>query len=268
MKFRKGITDCLQWNKREWLRKNPFVLGPFIQMSDPAVVEILSEAGFNFVIIDREHGQYSIESTRRMIECSMLSGIVPIVRVKQNNEPLIMEVLDAGALGVQIPHISTAEAAEKAVSSAKFHPCGDRGLNPYIRAAGYNTERFPSYMKWANENQFIILQVEGTEGVANIDGILAVEGVDMIFLGPYDLSQSLGMPGKVNNPAVIQKMSEVIAKARARGITVGTFTDNEETALRWIGLGVRYISISYDTKMLLDRARMIVSSIQKDLEEK
>lgn len=226
-------------------------------------MEVLSRAGFDFVILDCEHGPLSIVTLKGLIIACNGSGIVSIVRIKQNYGPAVTEPLDAGALGVQVPHISSSQAASNAIAFAKYHPMGERGVNPYVRAAGYSPEGFSSFIEWANENTLVVPQVEGVEGVANVDGILDVAGVDIIFLGPYDLSQSLGIPGEVHNPAVIQKMQEVISKAQKKGIVVGTFADNEKAAQRWIDLGVRYIAVSYDTKMLLDRATEVVSSLKK-----
>lgn len=252
----------LPWRKKEWLCETPFVLGTFVQSSDPAVVEILSLAGFDFVIVDCGHSPLSIETVRGLMVASMASGIVPVVRIKQNIGPLVMGPLDAGALGVQIPHICNSHDAGEAVKFTKYYPLGERGIDPYVRATGYSPETFRAYLKWANENLLVILQIEGLEGIKNIDGILDVPGLDIVFLGPYDLSQSLGIPGEVDSPAVIQKMQEVISKAKNKGIGLGTFADNEETATKWIDLGVRYIAVGYDTKMLLNGAKTVASSLK------
>ncbi|MBW2154162.1 MAG: hypothetical protein JRH18_21160, partial [Deltaproteobacteria bacterium] len=149
------------WNKKQWLSENRFVLGTFLQFYDTAGVEILSEAGFDFVIIDLEHGTYSAETLKTLIITAHLREIVPVVRVKHNTGQLIMEPLDAGALGVQIPFICTATDVAHAVASAKYHPHGNRGMNPYVRATGYNAETFQTYIRWSNENSIVILQVEG-----------------------------------------------------------------------------------------------------------
>ncbi|MFH0844686.1 MAG: aldolase/citrate lyase family protein [Pseudomonadota bacterium] len=256
------IPYDLKWRKKAWLYERPFVLGTFCQSSDPMVIEILSLAGFDFVVVDCEHGPYSAGDVKGLMVASTAGGIVPIVRVKQKMGPLIVEALDAGALGVLIPHVSRATDAREAVAHARYYPLGERGLNPYIRATGYSPEIFKSYLDWANENLVVIIQVEGLEGVKNIDEILQVPGVDIVFLGPYDLSQSLGMPGQVDDPAVVGKMEEVIFKAKEKKIALGTFVDDEDAAGKWIELGVRFMVVGYDTRMLLNGARAVVSSLK------
>jgi 4-hydroxy-2-oxoheptanedioate aldolase len=252
------------WTKKEWLGNNHFLLGTFVQTSDPTVVEILAWAGFDFVLVDCEHGPLSAESMKGLMVAASASGIVPIVRVKQNNSSLVMEPLDSGALGVQIPHIKSASDARNAVTFARFHPDGERGVNPHVRATHYRPEEFQSYMKWANENNLVVVQVEGVEGVDRIDDILSVEGIDVIFLGPYDLSQSTGVPGQVNHPAVEDRMKTVIQKAKSKGMAVGTFADNAEAARKWLQLGIQYMVIGYETRMLYQGAKATVSVLKND----
>jgi 4-hydroxy-2-oxoheptanedioate aldolase len=242
------------WTKKEWFRKNPFVLGTFVQTSDPAVVEILALAGFDFVLVDCEHGPFSAESMKGLMIASSAAGIVPVVRVKHNNASLVMEPLDSGAVGVQIPHIRTAEDARNAVTFARYHP--------HVRATHYCPEDFQAYMRWSNENSLVVLQVEGVEGVDHIDEILEVKGLDVIFLGPYDLSQSAGVPGEVTHPAVVDRMKGVMVKARNKGIAVGTFADNAEAARKWIDLGIQYMVIGYETRMLFQGAKATVSALR------
>ena len=250
------------WTKKEWLGKNPFLLGTFVQTSDPTVVEILALAGLDFVLVDCEHGPLSVESMKRLMIASSAARIVPVVRVKQNNASLVMAPLDSGALGVQIPHIKTAEDARNAVTFAKYHPMGERGVNPHVRATRYCPEDFQAYMKWSNENSLVVVQVEGVEGVDHIDEILEVKGLDVIFLGPYDLSQSVGFPGEVTHPAVVDRMKGVIQKAQHKGVAVGTFADNAQAAREWINLGIQYMVIGYETRMLFQGAKAAVSALR------
>jgi 4-hydroxy-2-oxoheptanedioate aldolase len=258
---RLGAEMINEWCKQEWLKKK-FVLGTFLQFYDTAAVEILAEAGFDFVVVDLEHGTFSAETVKTLVISAQLNGIVPIVRVKENASQLIMAPLDAGAMGVQIPFICNKADVKKAVTAAKYHPLGSRGMNPFVRGTGYVPERFGAYMEWSNENTVMIHQVEGVEGVNHIDEIVAEPGVDIIFLGPYDLSQSLGIPGKVEDPAVISEMETVVSKAGEKGIAVGTFADTPERAKKWIESGVKYLTVSCDTKMMLDGARAISSVLK------
>lgn len=250
------------WLKQKWLFDRKCVIGTFLQFYDTAGVEILAKAGFDFVVIDLEHGAFSAETVKTLVITADLSGIVPIVRVKENSGQLILGPLEAGALGVQIPFVCNAQDVQNAVSAAKYHPMGSRGMNPFTRATNYDPDTFGACMKWANDNVMMIVQVEGVEGVDHIDEIIAEPGVDVIFLGPYDLSQSLGIPGQVENPVVLEKMESVIAKASEKGIAIGTFADTPERAQRWIDLGIKYVAVSCDSKMLLDGARDITTALK------
>jgi 4-hydroxy-2-oxoheptanedioate aldolase len=262
-KCKSNMSNILSWDKKSWLSKREFRLGTYVQTGEPAVVEILALSNFDFVVIDCEHSALSMEKVRNLIICCTASNIVPFVRVKSNSAHLIMEAIDAGAYGVQIPQISNAKAAKESIRASKYYPLGERGLNPYVRATGYGYHEMSEYMEHANANIITHLLLEGIEGVSNIDDILSTAGVDVIWPGPYDLSQSMGLPGQVEHPDVISKIEEIIKKARANNIAAGIFSDNVRIAKKWIKLGFRLVAVSYETKMLLDRASDIVDSLKK-----
>ena len=158
---------------------------------------------------------------------------------------IISRVLDVGAAGVQIPQITTRAEAEAAIAYAKFHPQGERGVCRYVRAANYSSMDKFRYFQEANEN-LVILQLEGQKALQNMEEILSVPGIDIIFIGPYDLSQSLGLTGQVTHPQVEGKMREIIAACKQRGIAVGTFSDTIENARKWREAGVQYLSYAAD----------------------
>lgn len=252
-------SKTMQWDKAKWFADRPYRLGTYVQTTDTAVVEILAAAGFDFIVIDGEHGPVSIETVKHLILAAKAAGIVSFVRVRRCETDLIMSPLDAGANGVQIPQISDGEAARKAMASAKYDPDGFRGSNPYVRSNRYGADDYIAYVRDANLNTIVIVQVEGIEGIANLDDILAVSGIDVVWVGPYDLSQSMGIPGQVSHPSVLSKMKSVLEKADAHGIVGGTFADGIDSARRWIDLGVKLVAVSYETKMLFDKASEIVA---------
>ncbi len=256
-------SEMVQWDKTKWLAERPYRLGTYVQTTDTAIAEVLAAAGFDFIVIDGEHAPISIETVKQLIVAAKGAGIVPFVRVRRCEPDLIMSPLDAGANGVQIPQISNGKDAEKAVESAKYHPDGQRGSNPYVRANRYGADNYVSYMQRANSNTLIIVQVEGIEGISNLDHILEVPGIDVIWLGPYDLSQSMGVPGQVSHPSVLSKMKSVLKKSASRGIVGGTFADGIDAARRWVDLGVQLIAVSYETKMLFEKASEIVDGVKK-----
>ncbi len=171
------------------------------------------------------------------------------------------EVLDIGAGGVQVPQVSCKSDALMVIKQTKFSPIGERGVCRFVRAANYSAmDRF-DYFRTANDN-IIILQIEGQTGIDNLDEIIEVEGIDVIFIGPYDLSQSLGIVGDIDNPLVEQKMLEIIKKCDEKNIAVGTFTDTIDNAKKWKRLGVKYIAHSVDVGIFYDAVKNLVSKIK------
>lgn len=240
------------------------VIGPFSKTMDPGMVEALGYAGFDFVILDMEHGPNSVETVQSLIRAAVLSGMLPIVRVKEDCAHIMGEVLDIGAGGIQVPQITSAADVLALIKTAKFHPQGARGVCRFVRAAAYSAMDRYEYFKRANE-ALIIIQLEGLQALENLEEILGVlEGVDIIFIGPYDLSQSLGVPGQVGHPLVIQKMQEIVELCAEKQVVAGTFVDTIEDAAKWMALGVRYISYSVDVGILYEAGRSILHSIQME----
>jgi 4-hydroxy-2-oxoheptanedioate aldolase len=238
-----------------------FVLGPFSKTSDPAFIEAMGHAGFDFVVLDLEHGPTSVQHLQHLIRAAELSGIFPIVRVKEHNLSLIGEVLDIGAGGIQAPQISDVQTAQAVVQAAKFSPAGMRGVCRFVRAANYSaTDRF-KYFQEANE-AVVVVQLEGKEALERLEQIIAVSGIDIIFVGPYDLSQSLGVAGQINHPLVIETIKEIVAKCLRRRIIVGTFVDTVADTHKWRDLGVRYLCYSVDVGMFYEKCKQDVETLR------
>lgn len=241
--------------------KKQAAFGPFLKLPNPALVEIIGIAGFDFVIIDCEHGPLDMLVAEEMVRAAKLSGLSAVIRVSENNPALISRALDIGADAVQVPQVSTRTDAEKVVQAAKFAPLGERGVCRYVRAAGYSSVDRQAYFTLANQNTRTIIHIEGEEGMENIQDILQVEGIDVIFIGPYDLSQSLGLPGQVDHPLVVARMREIIDRAREAGKIVGTFVDDVDAARKWLALGVQYIAYSVDTGIIYQSFKEIADSL-------
>lgn len=236
------------------------VIGPFSKTEDPAFIEAMGHAGFDFVILDLEHGPNNVKGIQNLIRAAQITGLLPIVRIKEDTPSLIGEVLDVGAGGIQVPQVTTAEAAREVIKRARFAPEGMRGVCRFVRAADYSSlDRF-AYFRQANE-AVLVLQLEGSEAIRNLDSILEVEGFDIIFIGPYDLSQSLGVAGQIDHPLVAEKMVEIIGKCQAKGVAVGTFVDTIENAIRWKAAGVNYLAYSVDVGIFYEQCRNIRSTV-------
>lgn len=249
------MKDSLKEFRRK-LNDGETVFGTFMKTGDPMFVEAAGISGFDYVILDTEHGPVTIENQQNNIRAAEARNTVPIIRLKDCNENTIGKALDIGAYGIQVPQINTAEEAEKVVKCAKFYPYGMRGVCRFVRAADYSNMDRGEYFE-DSKNLLIILQLEGIGAIKNLDEILDVDGVDILFIGPYDLSQSLGIPGQVNNPIVVNAMREIVEKAKAKGKVVGTFVDTYEDFKLWRDLGLQYLSYSVDVGMYMDICKSV-----------
>lgn len=234
-------------------------LGCFSKTTDSAFVEACGYAGLDFIIIDMEHGPVSYETVHNHVRAAKLGGVHSIIRAKSNDEHSIGSALDSGADGVQVPNVNTVAQAKQAVSAAKFHPKGSRGVCRFVRAAKFGTQDKSDYFSLANE-KLLILQVEGVEGVNNLEEILAIPGIDVLFIGPYDLSQSVGKPGEVDAPEVTELMQKIAEQAKAADVALGTFCDSLENLKKFKQQGFDYIAYSVDVNIFTEACKFIFTS--------
>ena len=245
---------------RNRLKEGNTVYGPFMKSIDASFIEVAGLSGFDFVILDMEHGPTGFSELQNLIRAALITNIIPIVRTSDSDEVSISKPLDLGALGVQIPQVTSSDMAKACIKAARFFPKGERGVCRFVRAAEYSLMQREEYFRKANEI-LIIIQLEGKEAILDIDNILKVEGIDIIFIGPYDLSQSLGVPGQVSHPLVIDAMNNIVKKARSQGVVVGTFTDTPQSAEMWKQAGVQYISYSVDVGIFANACSHLVKEL-------
>ena len=215
--------------------------GLSIMFPSPQMVEMAAGLGFDWVLIDCEHGSISLESVEHLIMAAQAAGLTPIVRPPSRAPKEIHRVMDLGAMGVQVPHVITADDALSAVAAVKYHPQGTRTMAAGIRAQGYGLSMSSDdYIETANRETLVCVQLEDAEAIENVDEILKVEGIDVFFIGPSDLSQSLGFPGNPKAQPVAKAIDETLKKIVAAGHTPGmpASTDALQGAL---ANGVRYI---------------------------
>ena len=242
--------------KNNWIESKKALIGPFVRITKPEVVEMLAMAGFDFGVLDLEHGgAANMNDVYPLLLAAENKGLKLMARIPGVNEMYIKWLLDLGIAGLQIPHIKTKEDAMKAVEYAKFKPVGERGLCRFVRAAEFSRISKEEYITKANDRSIIILQIEGTEGAKNIEEIASVPGVDIIFVGPYDLSQSMGLTGQIWHPDVAKEITRIITICKKKGIATGVFTDTPEGVKHWSELGVKYINYRIDTEMFFDFAK-------------
>lgn len=242
--------------RNSWIQSKSNLIGPFVRIAKPEIIEMLAMAGFDFGVIDIEHGgAVNMNEVYPLILAAENRGIKLIARIPGVSEMHIKWLLDLGIGGLQIPHIKTKEDAQRAVEYSKFHPMGERGLCRFVRAADFSNTSKEEYITKANSKSIIILQIEGVEGAKNIEEITSVEGIDIIFVGPYDLSQSMGLTGQIWHPDVANEITRIIEICKKKGIETGVFTDTPEGIKHWSQLGVKYLNYRIDTEMFLSFAK-------------
>jgi 4-hydroxy-2-oxoheptanedioate aldolase len=231
-------------------------IGIFSKTTDSAFVEAAGLSSLDFIILDTEHGPANWETIHHHVRAAALTPMASIVRVAGVNSHLIGMALDTGADGVQVPNIANATQASQAIQAARFYPKGERGVCRFVRAAGFGEAVKSVYFEAANE-ALLVLQVEGIEGVENIDAILAVPGFDVLFVGPYDLSQSIGRPGEVESREVLALIERIASATTAAGKRLGIFCDTPDALARYRGLHVPYLSYSVDVSLFRDAVALL-----------
>jgi len=247
---------------KEKMRQGKPSLGTWMSMAHPSIAEILAMAGYDWVVIETEHTAIDVSEVLRVIVAIEQRGSVPLVRLAWNDPIQAKAVLDSGAAGVLVPMVNSKADAELAVSMTKYPPLGFRGVG-LARAQGYG-ENFDEYVKHANEDTLLFVQIEHKDAVANIDDILSVPGIDGTFIGPYDLSMSLGIPGQLNHSDLLAAKQKVLEATQSHDLIAGIHFVQPCTAAddcrQAITEGYRFIALGTDILFLGDSAR----SLQKE----
>ena len=223
------------------------VVGTFLQTPHRVAGEFVGSLGFDAVCLEAEHSAYGAEHVQQVVAAVALTAARPLVRVADNEWARIAVALDAGAEGVIVPRVNSAEEARAVARAALYPPAGDRGIGPG-RVTGFGLDAGPAYRARANERNLVGVQVETRAAVDRVDEIAAVDGIDMVFIGPSDLSSSLALePGSPELDAVIARLIE---RSLAAGKLVGIFAGMPEAAARWAGEGVRLVLLASELVFL------------------
>ena len=242
--------------------KNETTIGTFLSIPSSDITEILSLSGFDWLIIDMEHAPISIDKAQSMIQ-TISDEVISIMRPTWNDPVLIKQCLDIGAQGLLIPWINNVEDAENAIKATKYPPQGIRGVGPR-RASKYG-KKYREYLENANDEIFLILQIETREAVENIDDILKTEGVDLFFIGPADLSTSMGYRGVVDTPEVVEIIDYLLDKSKELGVPAGIYVSDIENAILHIKKGFKFIALSIDYNYLLESTSNAVNNIKSSI---
>jgi 4-hydroxy-2-oxoheptanedioate aldolase len=224
------------------------VIGTFAAIPHPVAIEVAAASGVDFICIDWEHSQIARDRIEDLVRAADVHRVPAMVRVPGHAPESIAAALDAGAAGVLVPRVSTAAQAAAAVQATRYPPIGIRGVGPG-RAAAYGY-RIPDYLGKANDSLLLALQVETAEGLANIEDIASVEGVDLIFIGPGDLSVSIDAMGPANAEKLNVAIETIASTARKAGKSVGIFRPSPDDVGKWIKSGISYYILASDTMFL------------------
>lgn len=236
----------LENQTKKKLRAGQTVFGCFSRCLDAGFTEMLALQGWDFLVFDGEHGTLQPKDCEQLTRAAELRGVTPLVRVPSNDRPTIGRFLDTGAHGVHVPLVNSPAEARAAVESVKYLPQGIRGLAA-VRAADF-AQKVPvgEYVPFANEQTLVVLQAESGEAAERLPEILKVDGIDVVFIGPTDLSNSLGRPGEVEHPDVQNAITRIAECVIPSSAALGIMVSNSGAARQWQQRGARYITVTLE----------------------
>ena len=239
------------------------IIGTWNIIPSPLVVDVICSTNIDFLIIDSEHGAVSFETAQTAAMVCESRGVSPIFRVGGVIEDQILRALDIGMHGIQVPNIRSVNEMKRLIELAKYPPMGRRGFSPYTRAGEFNKENSSRLTTEANTNTLLIVNVEDDFGLKNLNEIVEVEAIDVIFIGIFDLSKVLGVPGEVESSVVLnalKKATKVIHKSNKK---VGSIASSPSMLGLLKNMGVDYITYSVDTGILRDGYSMVIDEWKK-----
>jgi 2-keto-3-deoxy-L-rhamnonate aldolase RhmA len=245
------------------LAKGEVVWGTFLfECGASSTPRYLQEAGWDFLLIDTEHASFSIETVSNLLHVSAAIGLPGLVRVPDTQRSLLSRPLDAGAMGLMIPRVESRAQAEEIVRFTKFPPTGDRGVVLGSAHTAYRAVNGTQFLRQANRELLLIMQIETLAGLEHLDEILSVPGLDVAFIGPYDLSTSMGIPGELNHPRMVRAIDAFLKGCKRHGVAAGNFVTTIEDARAWLRRGMRFLVYGADFMLLMERSRQVLAALR------
>jgi 4-hydroxy-2-oxoheptanedioate aldolase len=237
------------------------VIGTMVTMPSPNVMQLMSAAGFDWLIIDREHGAIGDEQMQAMINATKGTDTVPLVRVPEDENWMVKTALDAGALGIYFPLIKTAEQAEEAIASTLYPPAGKRGFGPFYAPSRWNMS-MADYAASVDDAILRVLMIEHIEAVQNIETILAVPHIDVAFIAPFDLSQSLGVAGDFEHPKFLEAVTTIKTAVENAPVALGGLAPSPEKGREMLETGYKMLMMAFDSKIIEDAATHVLRIVR------
>ena len=246
------------------ISRGDLVLGTVVMLADPTISEILTTCGYDFLWIDMEHTALGKPEVDRHIVAARSQGVAPFVRVPWNDPVLAKPILEMGPAAIVFPFVNTPEDAARAAGACRYPPEGVRGFGP-LRANLYGALGLDEYLKTAEREPWVVVQIEHVKAVRNLDAICQVPGIDSLLVGPFDLSASVGKPGKTSDPEVVELMDEIARVSRERGMCFGAFAlSTDETSIRqWLERGASWLALDTDLALLARAGATAVAAVHR-----
>lgn len=235
-------------------------IGTWLVSGSPLIAEALGHVGFDWALIDMEHAPVDLMNVVHLLQALSATRTVPVVRVPWNEPVMVKRVVDAGAQTVMFPFVQSAEEARAAVAATRYPPAGSRGMSVMTRAARFGTQ--PNYLKTANEQMGVVVQIETVAALGALENIAAVGGVDAVFLGPGDLSASMGHVGQPGHAEVVDAMGTAVRRCKALGKPVGTIGATPEQVAQYRAMGFDFVALSGDVSLLVRGAQAALGALR------
>lgn len=248
----------MNWIRQRVLERK-LLAGTFLGLGSSLTAEIAAGSGFDWILVDLEHGAGDRPQLVGQLQAITGSPAAPVVRIHWNDQPTFKRILDLGASGIMVPFVSTPAEAEEAAASIQYPPEGERGVAILTRASGFGVH-FDEYFEEANRNLLLVGQIESVEGVKNAEAIAAVDRVDVLFVGPMDLSVSLGIPRQFDHPDFRAALAEVVEACKKHGKAAGILAGAPAQLERFVEDGFTFIACGSDAGLVAAGMRNIVSS--------
>ena len=249
--------------------QQPQVLGTWSQLSAPECIDIVAAAGFDFTILDAEHGSFGMEAIENLVRACDAGGLVPLVRVPSMEQAHITRAFDAGAQAVVVPGIQSVAEAAQAVKAARFAPYGIRGACPCVRAGGHWVNDWRGYADTSEQNTGIVVLAETRGALADIEAICALEGLRALMVGPFDLSVALGLQGDSRHPEVIAAIQRMLTAAQRHDLPVilpvfaPDLLQTQQQITSWRARGIRIFTLGTDKILLHSQSSRFVEGLRE-----
>ncbi len=248
---------------RERLAKGEVVYGCGLQVyRAPEIPRLFAAAGFDYVFIDMEHGSFNLETAHDMIIACKLAGITPIVRVGELQYTLCARLLDQGAQGIILPRVEDPGQLEEALSWMRFPPLGKRGYGINPTMVDYEARTMPEVIAHQNRETLVVVQFETVRAVEAADELLSLKGLDVMMIGPADLSIALGVPGQFDSPVLVDTVDKLVAKCNQHGVVPGIQTRGVAMAKFWADRGMRFVGVAAEHVFLMEKCKEAMATLR------